>query len=79
MCIAQGHNAVPPVRLEPVAPSISKSTLDTTMSPRSLANSNHGGFYQSVHRALNLLSSKPARKILHRYRIFYMRSHLKCD
>ena len=73
MCIAQGHNTVPPVRLGPVDSRYHYVTalLNELQS--------WGDCYQSVHRALNLLSSKPARKILHRYRIFYMRSHLKWD
>ena len=55
MWFAQGHNAVPPVRLEPVALDLEPSTLDTTMLMPSLPNSS-GDLYPSVHRALDLLS-----------------------
>ena len=57
MCLAQGHNAVPPVRLDPVALR-SQAKHSTTKSLRSLTDfycrlNSSGDLYQSVHWALN--------------------------
>ena len=55
MCLAQGHNAVPPARLKPVALRSGAKHSRYHYVTASLLNSS-GDLYQSVHRALNLLS-----------------------
>ena len=52
MYLAQGHNAVPPVRLEPVA--LRSRTKHSRY--HYLTTNSSGDLYQCVQRALNLLS-----------------------
>ena len=75
MCIAQGHNAVPPVRLDPVALR-SRAKQFTTKSLHSLSDKDNVGYLAEVNiqygirvnwkrereRERERESSKPARK-----------------